>query len=835
MTRALVFIVGAVSLAGQVTWSRLAATVVGGTFAAWAITLAGAMAGLSLGAAWAGVRPPRRLGTLLGACGLTLMLMPHLILEVGRLEGMPAARLILTALLLSLAHLPFGAFLPSVIPRTKINVGQLYALGSAGAVLGALAAGEILPSVLALDHIGFLLGLLTLASSGLLPRQGVATHVEPEPRREAIPRSLLFTAFALGLLGLVAESLWMRVLGFYWESNTLCFALVTAATVAGLSVGSWAAARVGRRWTLGRDAAGIALGIAALTLAGAAVGSPLAVEATGSVERIGTTLLLVGVPATAFGAAFVILIGCVTGSSARAVGFLSGANSAGAAAGPLLLCAGAPWISWPPQMLILIAAGYAALLVAVAGRRAAWTGILLAATLGLGGWNFAEAGPALANYGASAGLTVPFLRPSLESTVAVTRETRTGMEIVWIDRGFQGDTSPLGRRIPEQLGNLPCEILGRPPRRAMVIGLGTGITLSAIVDSGAEAVDVAELSQGVIEANRTILSEVNAHVLAKHGVKIHHGDGRTVLLDAATPYDLIVTDMIFPTVLGAGNLFSREFYALARRRLTQGGLFVHWVPCFLLSPEDLASTARAFLDVFPEGSACIGSFGPRRLVLGLAGGLPLTASTSSRFALGPSGLRNLAGVAAPMRDADPRLETRSRQTGEGRFGTSNLKTVMNLMEGSPVPSSRAWLSVARAGLAEMIEKGGEADFHYREASLLAPGQTDAEFHLACLAYERNLKAAGEASGRRDSDAMLKSLRKAASYPGSGWGNVYLADALASRGRFQEAAVELEKAVAKSPRSAEVHWRQALVARELNDQETARRAIEAASALASKVP
>ncbi len=844
----LVFVVGAASLAGQVAWSRLAATVVGGTFAAWAITLAGAMAGLSLGAAWAASRSRRRPGAILAAGGATLMGMPYLLLELGRLEGMPAARLVLCALLLALAHLPFGAFLPALLACRNVeakDVGRLYALGSLGAVVGALAAGEVLATRLALDHQGLLLGALLLASAGLV--RGAAT-ASGEPRRVSIPKRLLLAAFVLGLLGLATESLWLRVLGFYWESNTRCFALVTAASVAGLSAGSWMASSLGRRWTLGSDAVGVALGLAALALAGASAAAPLAAGAVGSAARVVTTLLLVGVPATAFGAAFVLLLGCVEGSTARAVGFLCGANSAGAAAGPLLLCAGAPWISWPPQMLVLIASGYAALIGAVAGRRAAGTGALLASTLAWWGWTLAPAGPGLTDfYPEAAGVTLPFLRPSLESTVAVTRDTRSGMEIVWIDRGFQGDTSPLGRRIPERLGLLPCELLGRPPRRAMVIGLGTGLTLSAIVGSGAEAVDVAELSQGVIEANRTLLSDLNGRVLEQPGVRVRHGDGRPLLLDATAPYDLIVTDMIFPTVLGAGNLFSREFYALARRRLSHDGLFVHWVPCFLLSPEDLASTARAFLEEFPEGSAWIACFSPRRFILGLAGGSPRSGEGADRFALGPAELRLLAGGARPLRDADPRLETRSRQSGDGRFGISNLKRVTELMEGSPGTSQRAWRLFAQAGMAELSAEDeapgsprrrfwrDRASTLYRDVAQLAPGATDAEFHLSCLAYERNLEAAGEAFARRDVDALLENLRRAASYPGSGAGNLHLADLLASRGSFREAASELAKAVHKSPRSADAHLKLAILSRELDDPATARRAFEAATRLRAERP
>jgi hypothetical protein len=426
-------------------------------------------------------------------------------------------------------------------------------------------------------------------------------------------------------------------------------------------------------------------------------------------------------------------------------------------------------------------------------------------------------------------VTMPYLKPSLESTVAVTRSTRTGTEIVWIDRGFQGDTSALGRRIPERLGTLPCALLGRTPRNAMVIGLGTGVTLRGVVDSGASTVQVAELSRGVIDANRTILADINGDVLSRPAVRLHLGDGRPLLLDSPDRYDLIVTDMIFPTVLGAGNLFSREFYHLARSRLTPDGLFVHWIPCFLLSPEDLSAVVGAFADAFPEGSAWIGYLSPDRLILGLAGGR-ISGKGSGHFALGPDDLRKLAADASPVRDADPRLETRSRESGDGEFGLRNLKRVMELMKLRGDPATCAWLSFAKAEVADLQADRKGAAALYREAARVSPGTTDAEFQLSGLAFAGSVEAARRAAEVQNGDLMIDNLRRAAAQESLSAGNLYLADALVASGRYEEAAAELKKAVAKSPRSADARLKLALIAGELGDRVTAKREFETAFAL-----
>lgn len=792
----LAFVIGAASLAGQVCWSRLAATGVGGTFVAWAITLFGAMSGLSVGAAWAaGGR--FRLRAVLGAAGVTLTAMPFVLLQVARLEGMPLTRVAVTAGLLCAAHLPFGAFLPTLAIGGK-DVGRLYAIGALGSVIGALGAGEFLAGLLALDHLGLSLGAIVFASIPFADRGPVEKRSTPSVH-EPMSWPPVVAAFALGVLGLVSESVWMRILGFYWESNTLCFAMVTASTVAGLALGAWIAPRL---------SLGIALGAASVSLAVAASLSPLAVHVFGTAARLGLALTFVGLPAAMSGATFLVLLGRMRGGAPRALGLLSGANSAGGAAGPLVLLAGGPWVSWPTQLLLFVAAATAVLMAVLVGRRFAFTGLALAAALGLWAWT-SSTGPEITDYHRTDvdTETVAYLQPSLESTVAVTRNTRTGSEIVWIDRGIQGDTSPLGRRIPERLGRLPCGLLGRAPRTAMVIGLGTGVTLQAIVDSGASNVDVAELSRGVIDANRTILADLNGHVLSKPAIRLRHGDGRSLLLDAPERYDLIVTDMIFPTVLGAANLFSREFYDLARRRLTSDGLFVHWIPCFLLSPEDLSAVVGAFLEVFPEGSASIGYLGPHRLILGLG-------SSSSGGALGPADLRKLAGD-SPVRDADPRLEARSRESGRGEFGVKNLQRVMELMEPKSDPAVRAWISFAKAELMADVDRRQAAAL-YREAARWSPGTTDAEVQLAGVMFKGSLEAAQRAAERRDSEVMLDNLRRAASQDTLGAGNLYLADALVASGRYQEAVAELKKAVSKAPRSAEARLKLSVLARELGD-------------------
>jgi tetratricopeptide (TPR) repeat protein len=755
-------------------------------------------------------------------CSAILAIAPRLLVQAGRIEGSPGLRRILVAILLAAAHFPFGMILPCVAAGRKRPAGDLYAVSALGGVAGAWGFAEVLAPRSALDDLGLALGIATLLAGGPMLLARGKPEAPEEFRAKRTGRRSLVLVFLLGLLGLVTETLWLQLLGFYWESNARTFAFVTAITVGGLSTGSALAGR--------GNPAGTMLGSAA-SLAIAAACSPLVLDGGWAVAA-----LLIGIPAAFGGATFTRILNRDEG----ALALILGANTAGSAAGPLLLWVAAPGLSWPARVLLFVACGYGLLVSMVVSRRQATAAAAAVAILAVGGSILLPSTPPPAAYRLGptdfAATVMPFASAGLDSTVAVTRDTRTGVDILWIDRGFQGDTSVLGQRIPTILGKVPCDLLGRPPGRTMAIGLGTGVTLAAMAGSGAERIEVAELSRGVIEANCTVLAEVNDHVLERTNVRVNHEDGRARLLDASEPFDLIVTDMIFPTVVGAGNLFSREFYALARRRLAADGVFVHWLPCFLLAPEDLSSVTAAFLESFPEATAWFGYIGPDRLILGLAGGAPPAAF--DRFALGPAELRRLAGAAAPLRDADPRLEFRSNRDTAG-FGRENLLRVLEGLRSADLGederrerSRQGWLRMAEAALAGRREASLAL---YREAARLTPDPEDAEFEIRTLRYEGQLELARRAAEGGDEDTALRYFRQAASNPVFGGGNLGLAKLLAARGHLKSAVAECEQAARKNRRSADAHITLAWLACAASDFDRAREAFSTACRLRPDLP
>jgi hypothetical protein len=98
-----------------------------------------------------------------------------------------------------------------------------------------------------------------------------------------------------------------------------------------------------------------------------------------------------------------------------------------------------------------------------------------------------------------------------------------------------------------------------------------------------------------------LFAGANLGVLSRPNVRLQVNDARNHLLLRPAQYDLIVADLILPTNAGAANLYSRDYYRLARESLAEGGLMVQWINPGLTSYA-YKMMARTFLAEFPEAS-----------------------------------------------------------------------------------------------------------------------------------------------------------------------------------------------------------------------------------------
>jgi spermidine synthase len=112
-----------------------------------------------------------------------------------------------------------------------------------------------------------------------------------------------------------------------------------------------------------------------------------------------------------------------------------------------------------------------------------------------------------------------------------------------------------------------------PPRRALVIGGGEGATLREILryPSITRAVMV-DIDDEVVGLCRRHLPEMHQGAFDDPRTELRHEDARAYLAGSSELFDFICIDLVEPLEEGpACMLFTREFYALVRDRLTPGG------------------------------------------------------------------------------------------------------------------------------------------------------------------------------------------------------------------------------------------------------------------------
>lgn len=165
----------------------------------------------------------------------------------------------------------------------------------------------------------------------------------------------------------------------------------------------------------------------------------------------------------------------------------------------------------------------------------------------------------------------------------------------------EGGSGPKEIRVQRIQGYLPL-LLHPAPRRVLVVGLGTGITLSPTLREEVEEVTVIEISHGVIEAAKRFFDEANARVLDHPKVRVVEQDGRNFIRLTRNAYNLIVQELFFPYQTGVGSLYTREHYRQCRAKLAPGGLMAQWITINQLSTDDLRTLVRTFQSVFPVTS-----------------------------------------------------------------------------------------------------------------------------------------------------------------------------------------------------------------------------------------
>lgn len=137
------------------------------------------------------------------------------------------------------------------------------------------------------------------------------------------------------------------------------------------------------------------------------------------------------------------------------------------------------------------------------------------------------------------------------------------------------------------------------PRDVLVIGLASAITVGAVATHPVESIRVVEVEKSMIPAAR-LFDKANNYVLDDPRVAISINDARNELEFSPRQYDVIISEPSNPWMTVAANLFTEDFFRMARSRVKPGGIFSQWIQNYYLPSEDLRSIVAAFNDAFPH-------------------------------------------------------------------------------------------------------------------------------------------------------------------------------------------------------------------------------------------
>ena len=137
------------------------------------------------------------------------------------------------------------------------------------------------------------------------------------------------------------------------------------------------------------------------------------------------------------------------------------------------------------------------------------------------------------------------------------------------------------------------------PRSVMVIGLASGITAGEVLGYPVEHVDVLEINPQVVAASGWF-TRWNGDVLTDPRTRLILQDARAHLQLTDRSYDVIISEPSNPWMEGLAALFTRDFFAAARDRLADGGLFAQWIHAYQMDWETFAMIGRGFAEVFPD-------------------------------------------------------------------------------------------------------------------------------------------------------------------------------------------------------------------------------------------
>lgn len=629
----LYFFSGVTALAFEVLWARMLALQFGVSIFGVVLTVVAFMLGLGAGSLWGGrlcgkVRNPLRMFAILEiGIAIYALAIPSLQQYLDTLLYVTGGSLSLTSwyavqcvaafFLLALPALAMGLNFPLVLATLPTSsLSKVYGFNAVGGALGALLPLLLLPLLgwsTSVSVIAVLALIVGVAAMGLARSLGekVAWDADMAPSKPGgLKYSWLIAYSGIGAAALMLQVAWTRLFGMIFLRTEYVLAVLLAAFLLGIGLGSLAARhmkdRVWFAWLPVLAASFSLLSLWSLPLLGKWAETTEFGSLSGALFAQGLMIALVTFPVTlALGAWLPFLTRSThelaPGSGAK----LYGVNSLGAAVGAML--SGFVLIPWIGTAATLCIAALLLFLCGMTFVRARWpwgVAVLLAAGVWLG--SLFEM-PAVARL-------LPVTQAhshdlyAHEDAVAITQvvEQDDGQRLLLTDlQRMDASSDPAAVIAQQNQSRLPL-LLHPAPRSVLFLGLGTGISAAgslAFPDLKRSAV---ELSQGAITSAGSWFAPVNAN--AMQHIVVTRDDARRFLRNSTGHYDVIIGDLFHPDLAGHSALLSVQQFERARARLSSDGLFVQWLALNQFDARSMNVILRSFAHVFPNAALFVDGF-----------------------------------------------------------------------------------------------------------------------------------------------------------------------------------------------------------------------------------
>jgi len=543
----------------------------------------------------------------------------------------------------------FSKFYVEQNERFGHGVGRIYSINTFGAFVGVIAAGFFMMERLGvygtiyagvIGNIGVGIACLLMDRSISSPKKREQTHKSPAASpsgRQRITLTILMVGFGVsGFAALTYEVAWIRILLMIIGSSVYAFSIMLATFLLGLALGSFLFSIIAKRKTVNLlwfGAVELMIGlIAILTLP---VFGNMPFYFVSLFERFGHNYvalelakfllcsLAMIVPTILLGSLFPMVTQICTRSHSelgRKVGTVYSVNTLGNiggsfAAGFILI----PHLGMYNTIIlaailnvtvgcvilfvkreVVIPAASAVLAIVLIVAIPSWDKKVISSGASVYAARYAEdkgKERRLSILGADEELL--YYKEGVEATVTVRKRQRTGTVVLAISGKV--DASNSGDMYTQlMVGHIPL-LLSRDPEKALVIGLGSGVTLGVTALYPLKQIDCVELIPAVVEASEFFKKD-NRNVLNDRRVNMIINDARDHLDVTLQEYDVILSQPSNLWLAGMANLFSLEFYESCRKRLAPDGILCQWVQTYYLSQDDLKIAVNTFKTVFPHTS-----------------------------------------------------------------------------------------------------------------------------------------------------------------------------------------------------------------------------------------